>query len=569
MNISEWHLNMKENVVGKLDKITLGAERATGKMGALQSSLNKSSSLIGGAKSALLSIIPIASLAAGAMVFGSGVREGIAEVKNWRKEASQLYAGIVSTNGVAGRSFDQLTAKAKELQKQLGFEDDEVMGAESILLTFTKVRNKIFDEALPAAADLATRFKMDLPQAALMMGKALNDPLRGINALRRNGISFTEAQENAIKKLTQAGKLEAAQAIVLKEVYTEVGGSAKAAFDADPLRAFTLASKDIKEQLGGAAISIITKFKPAILSLMEKMSNGLEWIIQNWSKLSPIVYSLGGALLVAATASSILALQLKLTAGWVAIKTLYTQGLTVATAAMTLVTKGWSAAMEVLNITFKVSPIGLVTTLIAALAGAAIYCWNKFEGFRGFLYGLWASIKEVFSGIWDIATKVLGGMAKMIMGIVTLDVNQIKEGFKSFTTGLVQANPVGFIYSHGQKVAKAFTSGYSNGISDFRASKSGVKSNSFDSFLSNQAVGAMASPGKKSGSANSGLQEGINSVTDGGKQQRIINVRLDSLVKELNINTTNLKDGSSNIKEQMIELFLRVLQGGELGLLNE
>ena len=57
-----------------------------------------------------------------------------------------------------------------------------------------------------------------MTNAAVLVGKALNDPKKGLTALRRVGVQFTDAQEDQIKALVKSGKTMDAQKIILREL---------------------------------------------------------------------------------------------------------------------------------------------------------------------------------------------------------------------------------------------------------------------------------------------------------------------------------------------------------------
>jgi hypothetical protein len=103
--------------------------------------------------------------------------------------------------------------------------------AQAQLLTFTKLGSETFPRATEAVLDLATKMGGDLRGAVVQVGKALQDPVQGITALTRSGIQFSDAQKAMIKELVQTGDLLGAQKIILKELETQFGGSAKAARD--------------------------------------------------------------------------------------------------------------------------------------------------------------------------------------------------------------------------------------------------------------------------------------------------------------------------------------------------
>lgn len=112
--------------------------------------------------------------------------------------------------------------------------------------------------------------------------------------------------------------------------------------------------------------------------------------------------------------------------------------------------KSMSAAMTVLNAVMAANPIGMVIVAIGALVAIFIWAWNKFEGFRMFLYGLWESFKAVFANIGTLAKNVLGGIGEMLVGVFTFDMQKITEGLDKLKSGFSE---------YGKKIADAYRSG--------------------------------------------------------------------------------------------------------------
>src|SRR6185503_14931565 len=120
----------------------------------------------------------------------------VANTLESQKATAQLnsaFANVSKTVGVTRNSLDDL---ATSLQKTTTFGDDLVKTAESVLLTFNKVRGEGFERTIRAAADLSARFGTDLVSSTKLLGKALQDPIRGLTALQRSGVTFTESQKN-------------------------------------------------------------------------------------------------------------------------------------------------------------------------------------------------------------------------------------------------------------------------------------------------------------------------------------------------------------------------------------
>ena len=91
------------------------------------------------------------------------IEVGIDKVKEDSVLQSQLAAGIQSTGNAANVSVDGMNALAKSISLMSGQTDDSIAKTESLLLTFTNIKNqgpdKIFDQATQAAADMAARMQ--------------------------------------------------------------------------------------------------------------------------------------------------------------------------------------------------------------------------------------------------------------------------------------------------------------------------------------------------------------------------------------------------------------------------
>lgn len=198
-----------------MDKMVPAAGKAEKAVGKLSTASKEFGSVIGGLAAAL----------AGGVFFQAVIRNTIES----ESALAQLNATIKSTGGAAGLSSDQVVAMAQGLQKVTTFGDDAIISMASQLLTFDKIGGESVPRATEAILDLATKMNGDLKGAALQVGKALNDPVQGINALTRSGVSFSEAQKDVIKSLVETGDVAGAQAVILSTLEGQMGGSARAA----------------------------------------------------------------------------------------------------------------------------------------------------------------------------------------------------------------------------------------------------------------------------------------------------------------------------------------------------
>lgn len=141
----------------------------------------------------------------------------------------QLEARLRSTGGVAGVTSKELQGLAKELQGITTYTADAILGMQGVLLTFQNIRGENVEGATRAVLDLSAALGQDLQSSAAQVGRALNDPVKGITALQKIGVSFTTSQKQLIKSLVDAGNYAAAQGVILKQLSVAYGGAAVAA----------------------------------------------------------------------------------------------------------------------------------------------------------------------------------------------------------------------------------------------------------------------------------------------------------------------------------------------------
>lgn len=192
---------------------------------------------LGGLAKGGLKLLGTAALAAGAAA-GAGLaatlKVGISSLIEHEKADAQTAAALKSTGNAAKVTAQQIRDHASALEKLTGVDDVAIQGAQNLLLTFTNIRNEvgrgndIFTQATEAALDMSVALGTDMSSASIQLGKALNDPIKGVTALQRVGVSFTEAQREQIKAMVESGDVMGAQKLILAELTKEFGGSAEA-----------------------------------------------------------------------------------------------------------------------------------------------------------------------------------------------------------------------------------------------------------------------------------------------------------------------------------------------------
>lgn len=191
---------------------------------------------------------------------------------------SELRLGnIAKQMGLFGKNTEKVTKSiskyAEEISFATGVDDELVRSAQAIMLTFKDLGKaaddgvgNAFDRATMAAVDLAAAGFGEVETNAKQLGKALQDPIKGLGALRKAGVTFTDAERNKIKALVEGNDLLKAQEIILGAIETQVGGTAEATASAtDKMNAKW---ESVQEQLA-------TVLLPAVDDLAEAF---IEWL---------------------------------------------------------------------------------------------------------------------------------------------------------------------------------------------------------------------------------------------------------------------------------------------------
>ena len=142
------------------------------------------------------------------------------------RAVAKLNQTLRSTKFAAGVSSRELQGLAAQMQRLTGIGDETILSMQGVLLTFTQIKGQVFKDATEAILNISVALGQDLQQSAIQVGKALNDPARGVAALQRIGIQFTDQQKAMIKQLDKTNQTVKAQEIILKELEIQFGGTA-------------------------------------------------------------------------------------------------------------------------------------------------------------------------------------------------------------------------------------------------------------------------------------------------------------------------------------------------------
>ncbi len=355
-----------------------------------------------------MAVVGVAGFAAvSAEIYGS-----VKAANEAQQVQAQLGAVLKSTGGIAGITADMAIKLSKALQSQTTYGDEAILSAENLLLTFTNISKDIFPNATKIILDMSTALGQDLKSSAIQVGKALQDPVLGVTALRRVGVNFNEAQTEVIKKLVETGQSAKAQALIMKELATEFGGSASAGADTFGFKMAQLKNRinDVQEEIGNALLPTLNKIVDAVGPIINKVG---DWIEKNPQLTATIIAITAGIFGLIAVV------------GTLGIALIGLNGVAVALGVSMLALFGW---------------LLLIPIAIAALVAIGILLWQNWDFLKAKAIEIWGAIKDwvvgkmgevgefikttwdeivdFFKRVWDVITEIFKFAVALEVGLV-------------------------------------------------------------------------------------------------------------------------------------------------------
>jgi|GEM_PF-4144409 len=174
--------------------------------------------------------VGVAATAAGIAISGAAAMTGLAVMQfaEMEKRLFRTEALFNSTNGAAGLTTSELAGLANEVAENTLASVVGVTSAINVLQTFKSISGDTFIRTVELSQDLAAVMGTDVKNASLQLGKALEDPILGLNSLRRSGVSFSDSQKELIRTLVETGDVAQAQEMILNSLESQVGGAGSA-----------------------------------------------------------------------------------------------------------------------------------------------------------------------------------------------------------------------------------------------------------------------------------------------------------------------------------------------------
>jgi hypothetical protein len=295
-------LVLNVEILGEFKKLTAATQGAQNSLSGLQKKASGIARGIGRTVAAL-------GLTLGFSAMVRGFNEATAAAEQ-AQVANDRIDAIAKSMDEFGNQTAQVTKRIQDYadsqEFSLGVDADVIKATQAKLLTFrnlTKTAGTMggaFDRATKAAIDMAAAGFGSAESNATQLGKALNDPIKGITALNRAGIQFTEDQKALIQSLVDSGKMLEAQDMILSEIESQVGGTAAATATAS--ERMTLAFGAIQEELGKVLLPALNKLSawlvdtvPKVQKFFRELTDPTTVMGASWGRMIGVLDNTGAA----------------------------------------------------------------------------------------------------------------------------------------------------------------------------------------------------------------------------------------------------------------------------------
>lgn len=198
-------------------------------------------------------------------------KTSIDSIEKERKELNLLNTTLKTTGATAWTTQQQLADMAKAFESESNYTSEQIQRAQTVMLGFKTVTGDVFNSAMQNVLDMSEVMGMDLVSAVQTVGKALDDPVKGLGSLQRQGFAFTESQKAMLEEMVKTGRQAEAQKIILDELATTYGGAAKAGQNA--FQQLNVAVGNLQKVIGENLAPVIESIATDITELINQFNS--------------------------------------------------------------------------------------------------------------------------------------------------------------------------------------------------------------------------------------------------------------------------------------------------------
>ncbi len=238
-------------------------------------------------KLAKIGAVAFAAVGGAALVMGKKLIDAGERAATSNARIEEITKSMGLFEGSTDKVTDRLITLAEKTARLTGVDQNLIKQGQALLSTFKNVAKDadtvggVFDRATIAAIDLAAAGFGSVETNSIQLGKALEDPVKGLAALGKAGVTFTDEQKDLIQTLVDTGDVASAQEMILLAVEKQVGGTAEATANASDK--MEVAWSLLQEQLGERLLPIFEQFSGFVI---DKLIPNMEII---YNKAAPYV----------------------------------------------------------------------------------------------------------------------------------------------------------------------------------------------------------------------------------------------------------------------------------------
>jgi len=433
-------LNLKDKMSQNLNKIKKNLTVTNEHFKIATNNIKKFSNAVkaGMKKIAKWAVVGFGALTAGAVLF---VKQGIDIAKEKLKADKLLETNLLKQSKATKEHIQMLKDEASALQ-DIGVVGDDVAVAGASRLAVFKMNADQIKKTMPLLDDMIAFDKglNGTQEDAIAIGELYGKAINGkVNALKKYGVVLTANEEKLFKVMSTEQRIE----FINKKLEKSIGGTNKAlrATDEGKIVAMKGAWGDMQAELGKKLMpklgnlaewfhskiptiqdfilsladkveEMINKAKPYIEDIKEKFGAMFEkikpaldeaWekikeakdiavgvandIINNWDRISPVVYTVIGAMVAYKVALLAVAIQTNAVV-------LYTKAKTAWDIIQSKNINILTAAQWAYNTAMNANPIGLVIGAIAVLVGSLWLLYKNWDLVKAKVQELWAKLDK-------------------------------------------------------------------------------------------------------------------------------------------------------------------------------
>lgn len=522
----DYTVNLRGEILGKFDQIINKMGETDRKAAQVESTLSK----FGKGVAAYFAVDTVKSFATD--IFEASIK---VDVLNNRLKYSE------GDSGAAGERFDYLA----NISNKLGLSLDSVAQGYTTIAAASKgtiiegeTTRKTFEGITAAAATLGltgeqTEGALLAVSQMISKGKVSAEELRGQLGERLPGAFQLAAKAmgmttGELDKFMADGKLMAEDFLpkFAEQLNNTFGGSAAENINtvggaaAIAKNEFFLMYKDMAE----IGKPVFVAMAHAASDFAQGVREGVHWMQEHATEIKIVAGAVAGAVT------------------WWSLYTMWVNRAAIATGISTAADYVKIAALYLMEGNFAALGVtatvawGAVTLGASIVIGALITAWQTSEKFRASIYGIWESVKQVFTNI--------GNFFKEVFNPIFLAIDNLKKGnFKAAAINMNEMLPHNIIakaanYDWSKDVSKAYDKGYVAEV------KAGSKTPAL-------AGGASKTAGNKANNASTPIGPSSGKSAGSRSEVKQINITIGSLVKDLVISVNETRQVVPKIKEEV------------------